>query len=1041
MRRSEDPMCDTNDVHSVEKTLGMEKKNSLHIFGTHREQSDSKKKRVQCRALQADGQYKKEIFRKMKDFYKNNEDTSLGCDGSPDRDFNLFRENPSGENPSDEKMRGEEVKAKNGSADEEQEENIAKPFNKRRKTLLHEVAYASSESNSKSKREVGRRTDGTEPIGCDHIERDNRRLSPEDVNLGEHTPTDNLVQREDKTDGTKGAIELDMIDTHPAVNRRSDASPPPNEHSDEEGNKGENELNGGCTVEEDRKNAQISFDGKITAHYGNDKDALCHMHCNGLEVGSERKGKDHTSARKRRRSSVTSDKKNGKNDSATVDSYDIQRENIPNKRMRYAGEDNASIDTAICEEQMNDKTQSIQKRGSKIGDANGRSEATFRKALKHVFSGNNSIVKNSIVEKKKKIKSIHNEILSLISADSLTRKGELMNCGVNSVGTTDLSLDEGGEREKQVHTGVNEREGNGGDPQVDNHTGTFAEYQLVSPSEERLILEEYRSVCCDEWGSLKKEVHQMEYENDSRVQRGVEIYNKMDTSMEESRKGHRSTHGSQNCPLETSSLYNAELVEKGPNCVMIPQKGDIYKERLPREGRIPCKPQPRSSLLKKVKLMYEREKKTLEINRKYLNKYGYFKIIMNTYTRNDLLNMNEHGVDFDLSRILFSHDIIKKINQVNFKTVIKALDFYGYLYDNTFLKRLSNKVSINEWLCNGIFFQKIFTRKVLNVGIFFDLVYHFLYLNPAFIDFFFSKNGGSFVKKFSLYDKYKALRLVNNIVAQLKIIRPSTESVVKFLFGFFSSTKGGEEAIRRGRKKALYRGQLGNKDHSADVTVGNVAVQDATVAAWTAPINQSKHLVRKPKGWKENAHVYIKNTKFKKTGLRNILNKIWEKTDLYVKEEVYYGNNFTVRRRLRENKSYHLKMLNNLLFESNDTTSSRGSYSFGGDQEEGGLGYSFEKSGEINFGINEKMSQSFHQNRYHQGSGADGGDNSDDGDNIDGADHVDAVDNEDGGDNVDGGDNAIACDERRATKTFHSLDCVPNVSFDLFSHEGDSFQR
>ncbi|ANQ09363.1 Uncharacterized protein PCOAH_00032640 [Plasmodium coatneyi] len=1036
IRSSKDPLCDANDVHSVETPLGIEKKNSLHIFGTHREQSDSKKKRVQCRALQGDGQYKKEIFRKMKDFYKH-EETSLCCDRSPARGSNHVQESPRGANPSDEKMRGEEAKAKNGSADENMETNIAKPFSKKRKTLLHEMAYVPSESNSKRKREVGKGTDGEGSIKSDHNERDDKTFSHEEVNRREDLPMGNLVQREDKADDSKEVVEQNRREADPAVNRRIDTSAPLNEHVEGKHNKGKNELNGGCTIGEDKTNAQISFDGEITAPYGNDKDALCDVYSNNLEVGSEKKRGDHSSSLKRRRSSVTSDKKNGKNPrnvSATVDSYDNQRENMPNKRSHYSGEDKTSTDTVSCEEEMNDKTESKRKGGSNIGGTNGRSEATFRKALKRVFNGSNSIVKNSIVEKKKKIKSIHNEILSLISADSFASKGELMNCGVNSLRRKDVTVDEGGQ---QLNTGVNEKEGKGVEAQIDNHIGSLAEYQLISPSEERLILEEYKLVYCDEKGSLKKGVHEVEYEKDCGVQSEVAEYHKMDKSIEGSRKGYRSTNGGQNCPLETSFLCNAELVEKGPNRVKIPQKGDIYKENPPRGGRIPCKPQPRSGLLKKVKLIYEREKKTLEINRKYLNKYGYFKVILSTYTRNDLLHMNEHGVDFDLSRILFSHDIIKKINRVNFKTVIKALDFYGYLYDNTFLKRLSNKVTINEWLCNAIFFQKIFTRKVLNVGIFFDLVYHFLYLNPAFIDFFFSKNGGKFVKKFSLYDRYKALRLVNKIVAQLKIIRPSTDSVVKFLFGFFSNKTDGGEAKRGGRKRtALHGGEPRKKDNSADVTVEE----------WMPLINQSNHSVsnpikRKPKGGKENSHVYIKNTKFKKTGLRNILNKIWEKTDLYVKEEVYYGNNFTVRKRLREDVTHHLNMLNNLLFDSNDTMSTCGSYSFGDDQEDGDVCYSFDKSGEINFGINEKISESFHQSRYHHGGDQDGGDNSDDGDNIDGGDHVDGDDNTDGGDNVDGGENVISCDERRATKTFHSLDCVPNVSFDLFSQEGDSFQR
>ncbi|CAA9988913.1 conserved Plasmodium protein, unknown function [Plasmodium knowlesi strain H] len=1055
MQSSRDPLCDANDVHSVGKNLGIMKRNSLHIFGTHSEQSDSKKKQVYSRVLQADRQYNKEIFHKMKDFYRINERTSLSCDSSPASSSNDVQKKTKGENPSGEKMKGEGEKAKNDLVDEKLEKNIGKPFIKKRKKLLHEMTCVPSESNSKSKRQVGRGTDGKEPIESDHNERDNKTFSPEEVTCREDLPTRNLVQREDKVDDSKEVIEQDGRQADPVVNRRSDTSSPLNEYTEGAGNKEGNELNGGCTIREEKISGQISFGGQIITPYGNYKDELCHVYCNNLEVGSGRKSGDHIAVPKKRLTSVASDKENGENkkdELATVDSYDGQRENMPIKRSHCSGEDKASINTASCEEQMNEKTESKEKRNSNIGCANGSSEATFRKTLKRVLNGSNSIVKNSIVEKKKKIRSIHNEILSLISADSLASKGELMNCGINSLGRNDVTVDEGSQREKQLHTEVNEKEGKEGYLQIDNQTGMIEEYPLISPSEERIILEEYKLVSCDERGSLKKGVYQVDYENDGSVQsKGVAVYHKKDRLIEKCINGYRSKNESK-------------------NCVKMPQKGGNYKENPPRGGRISWKPQPRRSLLKKVKLIYEREKKTLEINRKYLNKYGYFKVILSTYTRNDLLKMNEHGVDFGLSRILFSHDIIKKINRINFKTVIKALDFYGYVYDNTFLKRLSNKVTMNEWLCNAIFFQKIFTTKILNVGIFFDLVYHFLYLNPAFIYFFFSKNGGNYVKKFSLYDRYKALRLVNKVVAQLKIIRPSTDSVVNFLFGFFSNTKDGEEAKKGGRKKALHGDEPRKKGNSADVavkdvavkdmTVKNVTVKDVTMAEWEALINQNNHLRRKPKGGKENTHVYIKNTKFKKIGLRNILNKIWEKTNLYVKEEVYYGNNFTVRKKLRENRAHYLNMLNNLLFDSNGTTSTYGSYSFGDDQdEEGEPGYSLDKSGQINFGINEKMSDSLHQSRYHLWRYPYGGENSDGVDNVDGGDNVDGVDNANGGDNVDGADNVdggdnidgvdnadvrdnvISCDERRATKTFHSLDCVPNISFDLFSQEGDSFQR
>ncbi|CAI7721228.1 conserved Plasmodium protein, unknown function [Plasmodium vivax] len=1020
MRSSEDPLCDANDAHSAEPPLGSAKKNSLHIFGTHRDQSDSKKKRVQCRGLPADGQYEKEIFRKMKHFYKNDEKTSLGCDRSVARGSTRVEETPS-----DEKVRGEEAKEKNGSVDENMEENKAKPFSKKRKTLLHEVAYVSPESNSKRKRQVGRGADAKEPIGSDHNEFDNRNFTHDEVNRGDDLPTGNLLQRGDKTDGSKGAEEPDRGEADP--------SSPLNEYAEGEGSRGENESNGGCTIRGDKTNAQISCDGGVTAHYENDKEGLSPLY-NSLEVSSERRGGDHTSA-VNRRSSIPSDKESGRNkasDLANVDACDSQRGEVPNEGSHYPGADKASTGTASCEEELNGKMESKQKGEPNIGGANGKGEATVRNGPKHAFKGSSSAVKSSIVEKKKKIKSIHNEILSLISADSFAGEGELTNYGVDFLRRENVSLGGGDQRGKQLHTGVNGKEENGKDPQIDSHTGMLSQYQLVSPSEERLLLEDYKSVCRYQRGSLQKGVHQVEHENGGGVQsEEVTTCNRMDKPIEEGINRHSSTSGSQNRPLEKPSLCNAELVGKGPRSVMIRQKGDIHKEKNPHGGRIAWPAQPKSSLLRKAKLIYEREKKTLEINRKYLNKYGYFKIILNTYSRNDLLNMSEHGVDFDLSKILFSHDIIKKINRVNFKTVIKALDFYGYLYDHTFLKRLSNKVTINEWLCNSIFFQKIFTRKELNVGIFYDLVYYFLYLNPAFVHFFFSKNGGKFVKRFSLYDRCKAIRLVNKVVAELKIIRPSTDSVVRFLFGFFSHTKGGEEARRGGSKRALRGRERREKDNSAGMPVEGMPLEDVsitnmTMGEWTPPVNRSDRLVgnpmkRKPQGRREkNTHVYIKNAKFKKTGLRNILNKIWQKNDLYVREEVYYGNNFTVRRRVRGNEAHHLNMLNNLLFESNGTTSASSAYSFGG---EGGLGCGFDKSGEVNFGR----------------SGADGGGDSDD--DVSGGGNVSGDGSVSGAENVRGGENVDGCDERRATKTFHSLDCVPNVSFDLFSQEGDSFQR
>ncbi|SBT36931.1 conserved Plasmodium protein, unknown function [Plasmodium ovale wallikeri] len=671
--------------------------------------------------------------------------------------------------------------------------------------------------------------------------------------------------------------------------------------------------------------------------------------------------------------------------------------------------------------------------------------------IKHVnFKRRSTDLKNNMVEKKKKIKSIHNEILTLINADteisSREEKGEAVPIS-EAVNCQDGEGEKRGEMRQQIEEEDNKDVDKGADEEVNQQW----EYQ----KDEIFVPTKYSSIFCNN----RREDNQNCVEGDDvssgSGHYGNIYYSKMNVEEGRYKEGKEVINGYFYEDIPSNQLLDyAKKDDTFIKCISVDkQKKDSFTthnvmeeknkiEVLEKKNKecLQSKTNVRNNFLKCVKLIYEKEKKILEVNTKCIEKYSYFKEILKTYCKNNLMHMNEHHVDYYLSKILFTNDIINNINRRNFKEIMISLDFYGYLYDNIFLKNLCNKITINRWLSNRTFFRKIFRKKFLKIGIFYNLVYKFLHMNRIFIEFFFSKNGGKFMKSFFAYNKNKALHLINKIVADLKSINPSTHSVVNFLCAFFSHPR--KEHQRERRKKMIQRrrekiciSKAGNFT-SREETQGHKHLHSNSTGLLKSrcclgktPSRIRNKLKRSRKNCR-NTYMYIKNRKYRKSVLRNVLNRIWMKTDLYVKEEVYYDKNFTIKKKLKKKKINNFKKIDNFLYHAHDTSDSS-AYSFLSDDER--MCNNFYKSDENNLNVHEKMNETFYPSMYNHP----GEDNSE---SI-AIDYHENSQEENYEIAVSTNANVYSSSVKNIAKTFHSLDSIPNMSFDLHVQDCNSFQR
>lgn len=382
-------------------------------------------------------------------------------------------------------------------------------------------------------------------------------------------------------------------------------------------------------------------------------------------------------------------------------------------------------------------------------------------------------------------------------------------------------------------------------------------------------------------------------------------------------------------------------------------------------------------------------------------------------------------INYKLSKILFCNNIIKQINKYNFKKILKALDFYGYSYDTIFLKNLCNKIIINEWLKNDIFFENILkSKRFLNVALFYDLIYNFLYKNNIFLKYFFSFSGGRFIKTFIDYNKNKALKLINKIIKNIKDLNPCTNSVIDFLCGFYSNDENEmKKYSKSSRRNNLYA--IKNKD----INIPN-------------KINDSRKK-------SSDTYLYMKNKKYNKKILRNILNNVWLKTDMFIKESIYYGANFSLQNNnLRKKKKniHNIEKIENFLYHNSDRTYSSmctkspnekfykyDIYKNIDDEylddhssihDENDLEHvinNFYSSNELNINFNEHMSESFNQCIYNQSENVNSDNNIPDDSEQYGDDYIGSHGNH--------------------NKTFQSFEGIPNMAFDLYTQDNQNRPR
>ncbi|SCO92981.1 conserved Plasmodium protein, unknown function [Plasmodium malariae] len=1129
-----------HNLKVTEYPLSEDKKDLFHNFMLESEQYDYIKKRMKCSDLQDEGKYNKNIFCKLKDFYKNNDSNNF-CNKSYLTNVCIKKKHDISK-VIEEKVITEENKIKNNIYTGKfcpllkcyitDEDLMSVNKNKLRDKeiesgMIHEKIYSKSENNSKTKYGVKRTySEYTKRYSCDT------------KNCNEHTATKNLNNKneyeclQEKTLQTKrkdselektvignvnvttarihchkfrneGGIRLteecnemkrneNNIYSENREVKESVKKNKKNEQSVKKQNKRdevhykqevytindnlknkskenelthvflENDLNcspilldniyEGKSAEKNKEklNEEIrKFRGKVNIQircnttpgdeYMINNDVLYPYYSNSLMIEDERNDD---------KISILSKSLSNKNklyeemreklissNSTKINLNDKLKERIINKCSEYSSNEKLSFSPINKKVILYDKDMF-----SLNGDKNN-SSCNSKCTIKYIdlINSNGSNIKNNIIEKKKKIKSIHNEILNLIKEDKEVNKGKNIDEENGDFSNGYLIYNRDG-ADKEV-----------GKEAVNQMDGMHENYNEECKSRYIKQIHGCNNKIYGEGNDVNDPVvynkNKLHYkiddvegkkkENNITTNNGYPFENFSSSVMLEPSKEDElfRKYIGQNRNNNKIGIMDNENDKKVETEVIGEKKEYIIKNKVPL----------RNNFLKNIKLIYEKENKILEINIKCFEKYSYFKIILNTYSTNNLINMNEHHVNFALSKVLFSNDIINRINKINFKKIMKALDFYGYLYDNIFLKNLCNKITINKWLSNKKFFHTIFTNCFLKIGIFYDLVYQYLYMDPIFINFLFSKNGGSFVKSFFLYNKIKAMKLMNKVIIDLKNISPSTDSVVNFLCGFFSHPKDQDlsekDIIERQERSERIGKNITRKYVTKSGIEANRHLKNNCMNAMSSECSLNKTsivLERKlkkntcsKKKKKKNSYVYIKNEKYKKSLLRNILNKIWLNTDLYIKEKMYYDKNFTVKKKMNKSKVKNSKNVNNYLYDIHNSTSETSACSFLTDEE--GLYYNFNKSDEINFKINERMNETYHQCVYNQ--------QIDENNEYSAQDYYVNSHEENTEILINNTANNNGPRVKNIAKTFHSLECIPNISFDLYYQDCNYSQR
>ncbi|SOV81549.1 conserved Plasmodium protein, unknown function [Plasmodium sp. gorilla clade G3] len=603
-------------------------------------------------------------------------------------------------------------------------------------------------------------------------------------------------------------------------------------------------------------------------------------------------------------------------------------------------------------------------------------------------------MKDSIYEKKKKIKSIHNKILRLIKEDNNKYVENVINDNLYD--------------KSDKHTKYEKNENNK-KKELYNNNNSMNDKEYKKNDD---VLEINK---CDNENNMRDTIC------NNKTHMDCNIYNNNDVDM-----------------VDDDNNFHDEEIKKR-NIIMdeeIKECEIFIDEKSKNDKKIYCTKKYKKlnlshTFLNNIKLIYEKkdlkEKKKkyiLIVNKKCLEKYSYFNTIVNTYCKEkDSIKMDSY-INYKLSKILFCNNIIKQINIYNFKKIMKALDFYGYSYDNIFLKNLCNKIIINKWLKNDTFFHKILiSKRFLNVALFFDLIYNFLYKNSIFLKYFFSFSGGRFMKSFIDYNKNKALKLINKIIKNIKDLNPSTSSVIDFLCGFYSNEEKEMKYSKSSRRNYLY----GIKDK-------NIIIQKKT--------NDSRKKSC-------DTYIYMKNKKYNKKVLGNIINNVWLKTDMFIKESIYYGKNFSLQKnnlKKKQNTIYNMEKIENFLYDKSErsyssmcTKSTNENFyqhdiyenqddeylddpsSIDDEKELENVMNNFYSSNDLNINFNEHMSESINQCIYNQSE------------NVN-------FDNNIPDDTQQYGDDYIGRHGNH-NKTFQSFEGIPNMAFDLYTQDDNNRSR
>ncbi|CRH00730.1 conserved Plasmodium protein, unknown function [Plasmodium relictum] len=1070
-----------NNLKIVGDTLSKKKNRSLYNFSSNYELNYNKKKRLKCNDFDHLGEekYDNEIFSKLKDFYKNSH--NLSCKNNPKNDY---RKNKRKEREfKDEILIKEKRKvytnkiynlSKSDVSDEDIRIIERKCFIKKRKNFLHENLYSKSENNSKVKYKIRRKNNQYAEIdlykknnfseNCiiDVKKKKLECLKEEIKKKEKDNEVEELLKKEnnkyDKSNNCEKSIKNEEIkcliyNENEKFSKEENKNNQENEKFSKEENK--NKGNEKFSKEENENN-QENRKHREQRKYEKLREQIKLKQCESTFVSNNlnynerffdkyveksiKKNEENLKLEIKDFKDETNNKiNNNKNKSDKYMNYNditfYKSNNHIIENERTNGENNffncCSSEDKIYEEMeeyltnnknymdVHDKLKekiinfsedpysssnlnllnlsnklTLYDKETILPNDNINNGNNTNNSAANKYNSNNSVqnvdnnnnIKDKIIEKKKKIKSIHNEILNLMNEDNIN-KNEITNEEKSSLVNKNV-------REKKKET------------------------------DQYFIFKDNKSTYCNLLNINNKNKNNEKINNNKKYINSIYKNNLGNKAYDENEKKY----------YNAISFFDYEDFSSNRLFLSKKKEENLKKCAMNNKKKETSILESKKEYIKNIKLIYEREKKILDVNVKFIEKYSYFKIILNTYSENHLIKMNEH-INFKLSKVLFSNKMIDKINKNNFKKIMKALDFYGYLYNNTFLKNLCNKITINNWLGNRKFFHEIFGKKILKIGIFYDLVYHFLYLNNTFLEFFFTKKGGHFMKTFLLYDKNKAVKLINKIVKDLKNINPSTNSVANFLYGFFIG-ENKKKKLKKIRNHIKDQHQHNEYMHLKSNSINikkNKNISGENFCELNKKVKDNCIYSKK----KQDAYIYIKNSKYKKKVLRSILNKIWLNTDLYIKEEIYYDQNFTKKKKLKKNKINNLKKLNNLLYDINDSSESS-VYSFLTDEERQ---YNFYKSDENNLNLNEQLNETFHQCIYNEEI---------DDDPI--IQHHDSHENNQPNDYENNEEENVEIETNsnnnnnnniieNSIKTFQTLDCIPNISFDLYSENNNYHQK